>query len=56
MEDPAGTVSQKQIPVDYNRANYVVEASCQFSMLSDHAESDPGKLNSFISLGFYYQF
>jgi hypothetical protein len=45
-----------KIPVDYNRANYVVEASCQFSMLSDHAESDPGKLHSFISLGFYYQF
>ena len=45
-----------KMPLDYNRANYVVEASCQFSMLSNNAEVGPGKLNSFFSFSFYYQF
>jgi len=45
-----------KMPLDYNRANYVVEASCQFSLLSNHSEAGPGKLNSFISFSFYYQF
>jgi hypothetical protein len=45
-----------KMPVDYNRSNYVLEASCQFSMLSNHTVAGPGKLNSFVSFSFYYQF
>jgi hypothetical protein len=45
-----------KLPVDYSRAHYMVEASCQFSLLGNHSEAGPGKLNSFINLGFYYQF
>ena len=45
-----------KMPLDYNRANYVVEASCQFSMLSKNTEAGPGKVNSFFSFSFYYQF
>jgi hypothetical protein len=45
-----------KMPLDYNRANYLVEASCQFSMLSNNTEAGPGKVNSFFSFSFYYQF
>ncbi len=45
-----------KMPLDYNRSNYVVEASCQFSVLSNNSEAGPGKLNSFVSFSFYYQF
>jgi hypothetical protein len=43
-------------PISYNRANYVIEAAYQLSILSNKAQSGPGKVNSFISLSFYYQF
>ncbi len=45
-----------KMPLAYNRANYVIEASCQFSKLSNDAQAGPGKLNSFVSFSFYYQF
>lgn len=45
-----------KMPLDYSRANYMIEASCQFSMQSNNSEAAPGKLNSFISFSFYYQF
>ncbi len=45
-----------KMPLDYTRAHYMVEASAQFSMLSNHAEAGPGKVNSFFTCSFYYQF
>ena len=45
-----------KMPVDYSRSKYMIEASCQLSLLSNNSEAGPGKLNSFISIGFYYQF
>lgn len=45
-----------KMPLDYNRADYVVEAAGQFSLLSNSSEAGPGKLNSFFSISFFYQF
>jgi hypothetical protein len=45
-----------KMPLDYYRSNYVVEASCQFSLLGNSSEAGPGKINSFFSFSFYYQF
>ncbi|MEO6229222.1 MAG: hypothetical protein ABJB11_17945 [Ferruginibacter sp.] len=44
-----------KMPLDYYRANYVVEASCQLSMPAKNAQAGSGKLNSFFSVSFYYQ-
>jgi hypothetical protein len=43
-------------PIAYNRAHYLIEASYQLSLLSKWSEADPGKLNSFLTVSFYYQF
>lgn len=45
-----------KLPLAYNRANYLVEAACQFSVPGKKAETGAGKLNTFLSLSFYYQF
>jgi hypothetical protein len=45
-----------KFPLSYNRANYVLEAMYQCSVLSREVENDPGKVNSFVTLSFYYQF
>lgn len=45
-----------ELPLSYSRAHYMVEAACQVSVLSDKSQSRPGKVNSFFTLGFYYQF
>jgi len=43
-------------PVAYNRTHYVLEAAYQLSLLSNHANAGAGKLNSFLTFSFYYQF
>lgn len=45
-----------KLPLAYNRSHYVVEAAYQLSLLSMEAQTDPGKVNSFVTLSFYYQF
>jgi hypothetical protein len=45
-----------KLPLAYNRASYLLEVACQLSLLGDKAQSDPGKLNSFYTASFYYQF
>ena len=45
-----------KFPIAYNRAHYLVEAAYQLSALSDKAQSGAGKINSFFTLSFYYQF
>ena len=45
-----------KLPLAYNRSHYVLEAAYQLSVLSNQAQTDPGKLNSFATLSFYYQF
>jgi hypothetical protein len=45
-----------KLPVAYNRANYLFEVAYQLSVLSQDAETGPGKVNSFGSISFYYQF
>jgi hypothetical protein len=45
-----------KFPLAYNRASYLVEADYQLSALSNKAQSNPGKLSSFLSVSFYYQF
>ncbi len=45
-----------ELPISYSRAHYVVEASYQLALLSNKSQSRPGKLNSFFTLSFYYQF
>lgn len=45
-----------KLPLAYNRSNYLVELACQLSLLSQQAQSDPGKLNTFFTASFYYQF
>lgn len=44
------------LPVSYNRGQYVIEALYQVSLMSRKAQSRPGKVNSFFTLSFYYQF
>ena len=45
-----------KFPIAYNRANYLFELAYQLSILSEYAETSPGKANSFASISFYYQF
>jgi hypothetical protein len=45
-----------KLPLAYNRSHYVLEAAYQLSVLSNHAQTGPGKVNSFVTLSFYYQF
>lgn len=45
-----------KLPLAYYRTHYVVEAAAQVSVLSNQAQSGPGKVNSFFTLSFYYQF
>ena len=44
-----------KLPLAYNRGNYVIEAACQLSLLSDHVQTTTGNVNSFFTLSFYYQ-
>ena len=43
-------------PLAYNRSSYLVEIDYQLSILSNKAQSGAGKVNSFFSASFYYQF
>lgn len=45
-----------KLPLAYNRSNYMIEASCQLSLLSNRAQTTPGKVNTFFNASFYYQF
>lgn len=45
-----------KLPLAYYRTHYVLEAAAQVSVLSNQAQSGPGKVNSFFTLSFYYQF
>ncbi|RYY62982.1 MAG: hypothetical protein EOO05_00675 [Chitinophagaceae bacterium] len=45
-----------KLPLAYSRAHYTLEVACQLSLLSNKAQTDPGKLNSFLGASFYYQF
>lgn len=45
-----------ELPLSYSRSHYVVEAAYQLSVLSNKSQSRPGKLNSFFTLSFFYQF
>jgi hypothetical protein len=45
-----------ELPLTYSRARYALEAAYQVSVLSNKAQSRPGKVNSFFTLSFYYQF
>lgn len=45
-----------KLPLAYNRSNLKLEVAAQFSLLSEQAQSQPGKVNSFFSAAFYYQF
>ena len=45
-----------KLPLAYNRAHYVIEAAYQVSVLSSEAQTGAGKVNSFATLSFYYQF
>ncbi len=45
-----------KLPLAYNRAHYMVQVDYQLSVLSNNAETAAGKVNSFFSASFYYQF
>lgn len=45
-----------ELPLSYSRAHYTVEAAYQVAVLSKKSLSRPGKVNSFFTVGFYYQF
>ncbi|MDB5014963.1 MAG: hypothetical protein JWQ25_3165 [Daejeonella sp.] len=45
-----------KLPLAYNRGNYVVEASCQLSLLGKKVEGASSKPRSFYNLSVYYQF
>ena len=45
-----------KLPIAYSRANYLIELSTQFSLLSNKTQIQPGKLNTFFTASFYYQF
>jgi hypothetical protein len=45
-----------KLPLAYNRASYLFEIQYQVSVLSDKAETGAGRINSFVSASFYYQF
>ncbi|AHF15255.1 hypothetical protein NIASO_08970 [Niabella soli DSM 19437] len=44
-----------KLPLAYNRASYLVEAAVKFALLGNNAVNK-GDLNTFFTLGFYYQF
>lgn len=45
-----------KLPLAYNRAHYLMEAAFQLSVLSNQAQAGAGKVNSFFTFSFYYQF
>lgn len=45
-----------KFPLAYNRAHYVLEAAYQLSVLSNNVQAGAGKVNSFLTFSFYYQF
>ncbi|RZS65198.1 hypothetical protein EV199_5955 [Pseudobacter ginsenosidimutans] len=45
-----------KLPVAYYRPHCLFELSCLFSLLGQKVETDPGKLNTFFTASFYYQF
>ncbi|WP_346236936.1 hypothetical protein ABDK00_013155 [Niabella insulamsoli] len=45
-----------KIPLDYNRARYLLELAYQLSLLGINALSGPGRANSMLSLSAFYQF
>jgi len=45
-----------KVPLAYSRSHYTVEAAYQFSILSKQVQTDAGKVNSFLTFSFYYQF
>jgi len=45
-----------KIPLAYNRPHYVLQAEYQLSILSNHVAANAGKVNSFLTFSFYYQF
>jgi hypothetical protein len=45
-----------KFPIAYNRAHYMLEAAYQLSLLSTKAQAGAGKVNSFLTFSFYYQF
>jgi len=45
-----------KLPLSYYRASYVFQVNYQLSVLSGKAQSGAGKVNSFFTAGFYYQF
>lgn len=45
-----------KLPLAYNRASYMIEFEYQLSLLGQKSQSDPGKVNSFFTANFYYQF
>lgn len=44
------------LPLSYNRSSYTIELASQFSVLGNKSMANPGKLNSFFTASFYYQF
>lgn len=45
-----------RLPVSYYRSKYLLELAYQLSLLSNKAQTNPGKINSFVNISFYYQF
>ena len=45
-----------KLPVAYYRPHCLFELSCLFSLLGQKVETNPGKLNTFFTASFYYQF
>lgn len=45
-----------KLPLAYSRASYMIEFEYQLSLLGQKSQSDPGKVNSFFTANFYYQF
>lgn len=45
-----------KLPLAYSRASYMIEFEYQLSLLGQNSQSDPGKVNSFFTANFYYQF
>ena len=45
-----------KLPVAYNRTHYMVEASCQLSILGEKVETSSTRPRSFFNLSFYYLF
>lgn len=45
-----------KLPLAYYRPNCLFELNCTFSLLGQKVETRPGKLNTFFTASFYYQF